>query len=126
MVEVGFNLKENLPDVLKNQRPVDSRYILQLLRNNISIYWSWGVRGLTDLSGKGLRMTVSGFKHKGHVYVFLNGGDLFDVVLTTNRGIVKKVIKDIYFDDLLNQVDDAIEYTGDDYEDRVNKSVVKL
>lgn len=87
----------------------------------MGVFWSWGSHALTNLNGKGLRMTVSGFRHKGHVYILLNGADLFDVILTTNRGTVKQVFTDIYLDQLLELVDDAVEYTGADYEAKVTK-----
>tara|TARA_R110000868_G_scaffold203969_1_gene451906 strand:+ start:8227 stop:8562 length:336 start_codon:yes stop_codon:yes gene_type:complete len=70
---------------------------------------SWGVRNLVNCANKALKMTVSGRLHKGHVYVCVNGMDLYDVILCSNRGTIKKVMTDIYFDDLFERMDKAIE-----------------
>lgn len=94
-------------------RDVDANYILKILRNNMSIYFSWGTNNLIDLDGKGLRFTVSGNHHKGHVYVVLNGGDLFDIYYTSNRGTIKDIHKDIFFDQLTEIIDNKIERIAD-------------
>ena len=70
---------------------------------------SWGARALTQYNNQVLRMTVSGRVHSGHVYITLNGADLYDVVLCSNRGRIKKVVTDIYFDDLFGIMDKEIE-----------------
>lgn len=99
----------------------DPKYILTILRANINVYWSWGTRGLVNLNGKGLRIRVSGIKHKGYVYIVLNGSDLFDVYLTTLQNKIKEILPDVYFDELQLRMDDAIEYTGDRYKQDVDK-----
>ena len=54
-------------------------------------------------------------KHKGHVYIFVNGMDLYDVYLTTTRGtIVEKSDGShggLYFDMLTDWIDDRVEKT---------------
>jgi len=71
---------------------------------------SWGMRKLTVFAGnKALRMTVSGRLHSGHVYITVNGADLYDVAFCSNRGTIKKVITDVYFDDLFRVMDAVIE-----------------
>ncbi len=86
--------------------------LFQLLRSNLSIFFSWGshaylVDDKTDC--RMFRMTVQGHLHKGYVYIFLNGMDLFDVYLTSNRGTIKKIQKDLYFDMLTEWIDNNIE-----------------
>jgi len=56
-------------------------------------------------------MTVSGHHHKGHVYIFVNGMDLFDVYLTTNRGTIVHKSGDmgLYFDQLVEWIDEKVE-----------------
>ena len=90
-------------------REVDADYIVQIVHNNVSMFWSWGVSKLLDLNGKGLRLTVNGHLHKGHVYVVLNGMDLFDIYYTSNRGTIKNLDTDIYFDQLSEVIDNRIE-----------------
>ena len=72
-------------------------------------FWCWGAHAYTVYKDTMLRFKVSGLKHKGHVYITLNGADLYDVALTTTKGKIKKVMTDIYFDDLFNLLDWEIE-----------------
>ena len=97
-------------------REVDANYILNILRSNISIFWSWGSNNLIDLNGKGLRLTVSGHHFKGHIYIVLNGADLFDIYYCSNHGTIKDVHENIYFDQLSEVIDNKIERI-DDYKD---------
>ena len=90
-------------------REVDADYIVKIIHSNVPMFWSWGVSKLLDLNGKGLRLTVSGRKHKGHVYVVLNGMDLFDIYYTSNRGTIKNLDTNIYFDQLSEVIDNRIE-----------------
>jgi hypothetical protein len=52
---------------------------------------------------------VTGLKHKGNVFIALNGLDLYDVVLTTSHGTVKCIMTDVYFDDLFSFMHKKIE-----------------
>lgn len=78
--------------------------------------WSWGSRGWTVLQvvGKnmGLRFRVSGRHHKGLVILTVNGLDLFDVYLTNLKGVVKEKIEDVYLEDLINRIDQKVEYVS--------------
>jgi hypothetical protein len=88
--------------------------LIDLLRSSGYIMMSWGAHNFTIDKKKGtqmFRMNVQGHHHKGHVYIFLNGTDLFDVYLTTNRGTIKKRTEEmgIYNDQLIEWIDDRIE-----------------
>jgi hypothetical protein len=48
-------------------------------------------------------------KHRGYVYVFLNGADLYDVYICTTQGTIKEIGTDLYFDMLTDWIDDRIE-----------------
>lgn len=100
---------------------VNVKEIIQIITSNMPVYYSWGTRGLVNLNGKGLRIRVSGLKHKGYVYIVVNGKDLYDVYLTTLQNNIKEVLNDVYFDELQIRMDDAIEYTGDRYANDVSK-----
>jgi hypothetical protein len=60
-------------------------------------------------------MYVRGHHHKGHVYIFLNGLDLFDVYLTNSKGIIKDRTDEqgIYNDQLVEWIDEKIERIPD-------------
>lgn len=90
--------------------------LMSLLKYDRRLYWSWGVSKLVVDSQKGckmLRLTVSGHHHKGYVYIFLNGMDLFDVVLTSNRDTIKDCTSEmgVYFDQLVEWIDGKIKNT---------------
>jgi len=97
-------------------REMNPKELLQLLQFNKSIFWSWGVPSTSykidsKIQTKMLRFTVSGHHHKGHVYIFLNGNDLFDVFLTSNQGTIRDRTEylGLYFDDLVEWIDNKIE-----------------
>lgn len=56
-----------------------------------------------------LRFRVNGHHHKGHVYLAVNGSDLFDIYLTSVRGNVKTVITDVFIDCLVDVIDNEVE-----------------
>ena len=97
-----------------------TNYIFSILKSQPQILFSWGFispKALED--NKGLVFEVNGFKHKGWVKVIYNEGkDLFEVNLIDDKGIEVKKIEDVFFDLLVEVIDEAVERT-DDYDDRV-------
>lgn len=88
--------------------------LMSLLRMDAMKFMSWGAHNfLVDNTKRPrmFRMLVQGNHHKGHVYIFLNGMDLFDVYLTTNRGTIKDRTDEmgLYFDQLVEWIDERIE-----------------
>ena len=91
----------NHSEIVKSCREFSASELMRLLRLRISIFWSWGAsKFIVDnvQITRMFRMNVQGHHHKGHVYIFLNGLDLFDVYLTSNRGTIKEIGKDLYLD----------------------------
>ena len=70
---------------------------------------TWGAHAWKNINGKLLRFKVNAHRHKGHIYIAVNGLDLFDVFLTTVQGRLVKEFKDVYLEDLVSMVDDEIE-----------------
>ena len=88
--------------------------LMALLRSSGAIMMSWGCHNFTVDKKNGtrmFRMNVQGHHHKGHVYIFLNFMDLFDVYLTTNRGTIKDRTDEqgLYFDQLVDWIDEKVE-----------------
>jgi hypothetical protein len=84
------------------------------LRGEPYKYMSWGSRNPTvdDMKiPKMFRLRVSGHHHKGYVYIFLNGLDLFDVYLTNLKNVIKKRTNEmgIYVDQLVEWIDTNVE-----------------
>ena len=93
-----------------------AEYILQILRSQLMVVFSWGFHRPTALpDDRGLSFLVDGFKYKGEVQVIYNEGvDLFEVVLT-NTG---EKVEDVYLDCLVNVIDGLVERV-DNYKESV-------
>lgn len=93
-----------------------AEYILQILRSQLMVVFSWGFHRPTALPyNKGLSFLVDGFKYKGEVQVIYNEGvDLFEVGLT-NTG---ERVEEVYLDSLVNVIDGLVERCTD-YQSRV-------
>lgn len=82
--------------------------------------WSWGFSYPKALpNNEGLIFNVNGFKHKGCVKVVYNEGmDLFAVILLDKQNNELQRIEDVYFDQLVDVIDEAVERTSD-YANRI-------
>jgi hypothetical protein len=91
----------------------------QLNWKGLPVRWSWGIHALKALpedtvngySG-GLQAKVNGRKFKGHLRIWLTGGDDYTVQLGQWRNDTFKIVKSmegIYCDELANIVDISIE-----------------
>lgn len=105
-------------EITKSCRNLNVNELMTLLRSDIHKFWSWGshayrVDKMND--PKMFRMKVQGYKHKGHVYIFVNGMDLFDVYLTTTKGRIVEKSPDmgLYFDQLVDWIDNKVERQPD-------------
>ena len=111
MNQVGEKIQ--IEQITKSCRSLNVQELMQLLMLNMSMFWSWGVQRTKVVDNtanpKMLRLTVNGRHHKGHVYIFVNGMDLFDVYLTSRQGTIKVIQTDLYFDQLANWIDEKIE-----------------
>lgn len=97
-----------------------ANYIFSILKNNRMIMWSWGFSNPKSLpNNEGLIFHVNGFKHKGFVkVVYIEGMDLFEVILLDSQNNELQRIEGVYFDCLLDVIDEAVEHTTD-YAERV-------
>lgn len=86
----------------------DAKELLSVWSHN-PVVWSWGFNKATMYNGKFLAFNVNGHHHRGKVFIAVNGSDLFDIYLTSARGIVKKVINDVYLEDLTDTIDIEVE-----------------
>ena len=94
-----------------------AKYIMTILKTQIVVVWSWGFNSPIAIQN-GLRFKVQGFKFRGIVEVVYNeGSDLFDLSFI-KAGKVVKSIDGVFFDMLVDTIDDFVEKTAD-YEQRV-------
>ena len=102
--------------------------ILKLLRIGAYKTLSWGMDGLTAIEYEdmpALKFHVNGFVHKGDVVIALNDGmDLYEIHLLGDNGEVKKSVREIYLDHLVDIADVLIETgtdTPEEYRERVEE-----
>lgn len=87
-----------------------AKYIMQILKTQLMVVWSWGFHKPMALEN-GLRFKVQGFKFRGVVEVVYNEGqDLFDVSFVKANKVVKS-IDGVFFDMLVDVIDDYVEKT---------------
>lgn len=70
---------------------------------------SWGARNWTNVKNKALGFKVSGHHFKGVVFVTVNGSDLYDYYLVNAKHDIVKKVTDLYFDQLVDSLDESIE-----------------
>lgn len=71
---------------------------------------TWGSHGWTKMNKHLLKFKVQARRHKGYIYVAVNGADLFDVWLTNNRGRILKTFNDVFVADIVDTIDKEIEF----------------
>jgi len=93
-------------------------YILSILASDLNVVFSWGFNNPIAIEN-GLRFSVNGFKHKGNVAVRYNEGlDLFDVEILTPENELIETIERVYFDQLIEIIDNRVEKV-ENYEEAV-------
>jgi len=102
--------------IAKSSRDMDVKGLVEFFYHHGSKFFSWGAQNFVNINNRGLQFKVNGHHHKGHVYLFVNAADLFDIYLTSTRGNIKEKICDIYLDQLVDVLDKKIEWI-DIYED---------
>ena len=93
-----------------------AEYILQILRSQLMVVFSWGFHKPQCLpDDKGLSFLVDGFKYQGEVKVIYNEStDLFEVHLEDGR-----IEEDVYLDQLVNIIDGMVERC-ENYDKRIS------
>lgn len=95
-----------------------AKYILQILRSQPIMVFSWGFHRAYPISN-GLRFSVNGYLHQGEVEVVYNeGADLFDVKTFNDDGTIKQQETDVYLDCLVRVIDGLVERV-DNYKEKV-------
>lgn len=94
-----------------------AKYIMSILKTQLMIVWSWGFHNPVALENA-LRFRVNGFKFRGVIEIAYNeSSDLFDVSFIKANKVVNR-IDGVFFDMLINVIDDYVERTPD-YDKRV-------
>lgn len=97
-----------------------AKYIMSILRTQLMVVFSWGFNSPIAIED-GLQFNVEGYKHQGKVRVNYNEGlDLFEVTLLNADGSVKEKANEVYFDALVETIDDMVELVPD-YKERIER-----
>lgn len=90
--------------------------ILQQIKYpNRIVYLTWGAKGFTAAQSNDeskepcLRFKVNGRKFKGYVHIFYNWSDWYRVEFVSTHNNLKKVVDEVYFDELQNVIDEYVE-----------------
>ena len=106
------NEKIDVLEKIKSCRVLELDQLKAYLQCDMMRFFSWGPHNFKVDNMRKPRMyrfNVQGYKHTGHVYIFLNGMDTFDVYLTSNRGTIKEIGEGLYFDMLAEWIDSRVE-----------------
>ena len=95
------------------KREFNTSETLQVLTHNKTIYWSWGVSGLFNCADKGLLMKVNGHHHKQYVLITLDWDDTYKIDYLNRNMKVIDTHEGIYFDQLVEVIDNRIERIGE-------------
>jgi hypothetical protein len=99
----------NIEEITKQTREFNCNEIVDYFRMHTYLFWTWGATAFANYQNKALKFKVNGHLHKGHVYIVLNGADLFDVYITTTKGKIKETLNDVYIDQLFTLLDAKVE-----------------
>ncbi len=90
---------------------------MAIFRSQLMVVFSWVFSSPMRLpNNTGLQFSVEGFKYQGVVEVRYNeGSDLFEVNLNDGTKV-----EDVYFDSLVNVIDNLVEKT-ENYRERVEQ-----
>ncbi len=96
-----------------------AKYILSIFKTQLMVVCSWGFHQPVAVKN-GLRFKVQGFKFRGIVEVIYNEGeDLFNLRFIKANKVIKS-IDGVYFDTLIDTIDNYVEKTSD-YKERVKQ-----
>ena len=109
------NLGEKIDTSKLGCRNFNVNVAISQLRINVRKFMCWGATAF-QVSGvdrykesKWFRFYVTGMKFTGHVYIELNGTDLYNIYYCTTHGTIKDIDSDIYGDMICDVIDDKIE-----------------
>ena len=94
---------------------------MSILRSQTMIVLSWGFHNPVAINN-GLKFRVHGYLHRGWVEVVYNEGrDLFEVKTINKDGSTKQEVEDVYFDCLVNVIDELVERC-ENYSEKVKET----
>lgn len=104
-------MTQNLHNILKTltKREFVVNDTMRLITSSGNVYWSWGTSRKINIDNKGLLLLVNGHHHKGYVFITLDWNDTYTVYIMTVFGRIINEYKTVYFDELVELIDNRIE-----------------
>lgn len=99
----------------KNNVSIVQTILQQIKYPHIVVFFTWGAKGFTACQSNDenkqpcLRFKVNGMKFKGYVHVFYNWADYYRVEFVSTHGNLKRVVDEVYFDNLQSVIDEYVE-----------------
>ncbi|MCR5193109.1 MAG: hypothetical protein K6D59_07365 [Bacteroidales bacterium] len=101
-----------------------AKYILCILKTQPNVVCSWGFHSPYVVKN-GLRFHVNGFQHRGLCeVVYDEGRDTFTFRTFGKKGVTNYEMEDVYFDNLIEVIDSAVE-TGKLNEEQYKEKVTE-
>lgn len=94
-------------------REFDPKETLMTLKAELYVYFSWGVSRLVNFDHKALGLLVNGKHYKFWVIITLESSDLYTVTFLKRDYSIRAQVSDLYFDQLAETIDWAIESKKD-------------
>jgi len=91
------------------QREFEPQQTMDVLANEPMVVMSWGARKFAQYKNKALFFRVSGRLHRGIVCITLAWDDTYTITLLNLKFEVKQTRTDVYFDELVNNIDHMVE-----------------
>jgi hypothetical protein len=95
------------------EREFETSETIKVLSANKAIFWSWGAHNFVNFENKALVFKVQGHHHKGYVCITLAWDDTYTVNIITTTGKILNTYKNVYFDQLVEIIDNRIEKIKD-------------
>lgn len=115
--------KQNKPTsvgIIKSANTGIVRTIFEQIKYpNTIVFWTWGATKFTmaesndDRHEPCLMFKVNGRKFKGYVHIFYNWSDWYRVEFVSTHRNLKKVVDEVYFDELQSVIDEYVEKCED-------------
>lgn len=94
------------------QMDFDAKETIELIYINPVIPWSWGTEAI-HASEQALLLHVQAHRHTGFILIALAWDDTYTVHLVSEDGEIIETMSEIYFDDLVAEIDKRIEWIED-------------
>ena len=104
-----IKLKAEIKKLVKRDFNPNETVAVLMHPSTLMTFGSWGVPKFTNFDDKALVFKVNGRLHKGYVCVTLNWDDTYIVTLLSTHGNIVKTLENVYFDDLVERIDEVVE-----------------